>query len=307
MTEIARRRALLDPKPPRAEESDDEYEEACIVDGLVCFSTSHVGMGPVSDEPGRPLLRLYGSFQSAEEACAHTSCLVSAGVNVQLHPMREWFVVAASEKNLVDRRHVEAKIRDVLERDAEKAAARDESFRVQKQDGLDAGKQAATDLMDRLPVSEVNSSTTFEHKASLRTKTSLPFASAPPCRPDQAFAVVTMLADERFEDVPEPVCKVYAVARTKKQALSYVKRTLSSDVRDKDLDVVRLNEWLTPQQPENGRGADVYRDEELNRIMRSKKEEAHQIKKLESDAGNSGASPLGEDVTAAEHDRRKEE
>ncbi len=103
---------------------------------------------------------------------------------------------------------------------------------------------------------------------------------------NQRYAVVSVVNDyETGTDAnpvgEEPGVIVWAAFDTEAEALRYNKCVASKKVRDHDLAIVSMYEWLYPHMMSSDRVEQLYRNEELNRIMRHARTASKQVREFE--------------------------
>jgi len=107
---------------------------------------------------------------------------------------------------------------------------------------------------------------------------------------NQRYAVVSVVTD--YETAAptnplgaEPGVIVWAAFDTEAEALRYNKCVASKKVRDHDLAVVSMYEWLYPHMMSSDRVDQLYRNEELNNIMRHARNTSTHVREFEDMCG----------------------
>jgi len=103
---------------------------------------------------------------------------------------------------------------------------------------------------------------------------------------NQRYAVVSVVNDYETNTPTnslgeEPGVIVWAAFDTEAEALRYNKCVASKQVRDHDLAIVSMYEWLYPHMMNSDRVEQLYRNEELNNIMRHARTSSKQVRDFE--------------------------
>lgn len=101
----------------------------------------------------------------------------------------------------------------------------------------------------------------------------------------QMWAVVSFLCDSTPEvlagrEDPEPLIRVYGCFATPEDAEEYRKK-LSDDVKNYDMDVVMMYEWLFPEDVDLEKLKELYRNENQNEIMNMRKSKKTELASFE--------------------------
>lgn len=102
----------------------------------------------------------------------------------------------------------------------------------------------------------------------------------------QTYAVVSVVADyeTKTREDPfgeEPGVIVWAAFDTEEEALKYNKNVAAKKLRDHDLAIVSMYEWLYPHMMNSDRVNQLYRNEELNNIMKHARTSSTQVSEFE--------------------------
>ena len=246
---------------------------------VALFSSSHVEMAPRCSDVDEPGIIFYGVFDDVDDAREHVASselLRSGRVNVQVHPLREWAVLASSAQRLSDADAMQAHVKAVLSTHETLCKSRQSDFnqsREEKQAGDSAPEKPAT-------------TNSFGHKDLLRSQnlrkvSTTNLATAPPH--GQKFVVVSFVPDHDGKLCKEPLFRVYGVFESEADADSWVRHVLAEVVTDVNIDVVSAGQWIFPQ---NVSGKDIskeaFRGEELDKIMQQHKNEPCRVKTFEA-------------------------
>ena len=102
---------------------------------------------------------------------------------------------------------------------------------------------------------------------------------------NQRYAVVSIVKDyETAKDDPvgdEPGLIVWAAFDTEEEAMKYNKVIASKELRDHDLAIVSMYEWLYPHMMGSDKVEQLYRNEELNNIMKHARTSSTRVKQFE--------------------------
>ena len=94
---------------------------------------------------------------------------------------------------------------------------------------------------------------------------------------DQRFAVVAFVRDDATP--PRFLFTVYGFFATEADCNRYVRNAAGEQVTDYDICVVSTCQWLFPQKVRSEQIREVYRDDELNRIMGRQKKQPAEVKR----------------------------
>jgi hypothetical protein len=103
---------------------------------------------------------------------------------------------------------------------------------------------------------------------------------------NQRFAVVSVVED--YEDGDEPGLIVWAAFETESEALKYNKCVAAKHLRDHDLAVVSMYEWVYPHLLGSDRVEQMYRNEELNNIMKHSRTSSQRVRDFERECADEG-------------------
>lgn len=103
---------------------------------------------------------------------------------------------------------------------------------------------------------------------------------------NQRYAVVSVLQD--YEDGNEPSICVWAAFDTEEEALKYNKCVASKHVSDHDLAIVSMYEWLYPHVMTSDAVDQLYRNEELNNIMKNARNSSKRVRDFERECTDHG-------------------
>lgn len=103
---------------------------------------------------------------------------------------------------------------------------------------------------------------------------------------NQRYAVVSVVIDYETTTTTSPMGKepgviVWAAFDTEEEALRYNKCVASKKLRDHDLAIVSMYEWLYPHMMNSDRVDQLYRNEELNNIMKHARTTSTHVREFE--------------------------
>ena len=261
--------------------------------GVALLSTSHVSMAPRCSDVDNPGIIFYGVFEDTDDArnfVGSQEYLRSGRVNVQVHPLHTWGMLASNADRLQDANVVHAHIDKVLAAHREVRNANDVEFEENH------AERKTGEGTVQAP-SKVNS---FAHKTELRDCKKVPssgiYGVAPPY--GQKVAVVSFVTDLDGTDAKEPLFNVYGVFDSETEADCWIRHVLADHVTDVDIDVVACCQWLFPQNVKGSDvGKEVFRGDELNKIMQHHKSEPSRISNFEEWKKRQGESDGGADAS----------
>ena len=103
---------------------------------------------------------------------------------------------------------------------------------------------------------------------------------------NQRYAVVSVVKDYETATEGDPVGDepgviVWAAFDSEEEALKYNKAVASKELRDHDLAIVSMYEWLYPHMMGSDRVEQLYRNEELNNIMKHARTSSTRVRQFE--------------------------
>ena len=237
------------------------------------FTTSHKEMPPIAPDPDNPAIRIYGVFGSGDEAIEYAQLLDNQDINFQVHPLREWALAVSSESKLREEGYAPSKIDFLVSGYMQTRQDQIKDFRENV-----ANKKNTEDMVDEKEDMPMYPDTErHAHKRGIRDmkKTSAPLKLPSP----QKFVVVTFLRDKN--ELPEFAFVVHAAFDTLEQADEWVRGTASAEIVDFDMHVVSTGEWLFPQTMDDSLIREEYRNDELDKVIKTHKNQPSMIKNFE--------------------------
>jgi anti-sigma28 factor (negative regulator of flagellin synthesis) len=103
---------------------------------------------------------------------------------------------------------------------------------------------------------------------------------------NQRYAVISVVKDYESAQGNDPVGEepgviVWAAFDTEEEAVKYNKVVASKQLRDHDLAIVSMYEWLFPHMMNSDRVEQLYRNEELNNIMKQARISSTRVREFE--------------------------
>lgn len=262
----------------------------------VLFSVSHVGMSPFAENASEPALRIYGAFATQEDCLSHARVVQKEdpSCNIQMAPTHTWTAMASSPERIADAASIARHIQAVLDSHTN---SRGEATRDFEQN-VERRTAATCDSKVRDAKEKRRKEAAEAEAANIRPRPGQPLSKAgqlPRAAEirDQAFVVLSFLRDTQ-QTIPEPCFCVYACLATEADANAYVRNTAADHVENFDIDVCNMYEWLHPQNVDATKlRTEVFRQEELNNIIRNHKSQPAQVeafKKWRDAPGEEGPS-----------------
>ena len=262
--------------PDTFEKRDDGISAGpfvCTEQQWFLFSVSHVAMPPICDDDANPAVRIYGAFETTDEARNHAA-LVSASdphCNLQLARTHEWCVAASTIERTTDPQYAATKVKALLATYEELRTSNREQFTknvLEKHIPLPA--QSVSDDEE-----EKRTSPKRELGGGMQRAQRLP--RTVDVR-DQQLVVMSFLPDLKCTP-PEFLFRVYRCTESKEEADRYVRNVAGDIVKNFDIDVVSACEWLHPQKCIDGRHIqqEIYRSNELGKIINCHKSQPDKV------------------------------
>ena len=246
---------------------------------FIVFSLSQREFAPVPRDSSRPGLCIYGSFETRAEAMEHAAIVQKAhpAYSILIDQTHTWICAAATIAHLTDPKHVSAQKTRLLTQ----AAERREQSQREFQENVTARRVG--EVTKEESNGEDADDTAAEHARAQNDddepdRTNARLARA--CRVDgHALAVVSFVPDDSAYH--EFIFRVYGCFSDETAANKFVRNVCGCQVQDFDIDVIKTCCWTFPQQMQ-GKNArkEVYRSEELNKIMTAFKQAPQEVKRF---------------------------
>jgi hypothetical protein len=256
---------------PRVDDSSADLDFQDPEQQFIVFSLSHKEFAPVATDPTNPGVRIYGSFETNEEAIEHAKSLMiqDPKTSFMVNKTHEWVAAVSGPSRLESSASV---IQRVL---VNHQATREKNHaefieNVERKEIVNAPETSTdvSDVSDKTSAPDLSSEKTTRHTKKLINLGRVP---------DQNICVSTFIRDNT--DDCEFIFKVYGFVESEAIAHKWVSNVIGDKVRDMDIDVVAAGQWVFPQSMtcKNTR-KEIYRSQELDSIM---KEHRAQPKRVE--------------------------
>ena len=224
--------------------------------GHILLNIAHHHQNPKAEAAA---FRLLGFFESPEKAQQHAALHWQASdVNVHLLPLKKWTPIMKNAACPPEEAwaHLESLWKVLRQRDQEHL----EEFLENK--NLQRTGKVSRPLLASSPT--LSSSETSEHV--------LPVPRASEVR-GQNFAIISILDDFGEEDKlqRQPAFIVWGVYETEEKAREVAVEELGKTVRDVNLDVVVMYEWLTPAFLNKDEVVEKFRNDDLTALVEHRK------------------------------------
>ena len=238
---------------------------------FVLFSLSSEKIPPLSTKPNNPAIRIYGCFQSEEDAKDHAKDISNIDKNVSLfiNKTREWIVAASSIERMQDQALLANIATDRLKEYLKERMEANREFEssVKQEDT----ERTVREEFEQPPVY------THEKSKSHKVKNGMEVHG-------QKYAVIIFLPDVK---PGEPLFLVYGALETKEEADTWIRNVVCRKVTEYDVHLVSTCEWLFINRMQgDGAQSQRYRTPELEKIMEKAKNQPDEIKQYEEMYGN---------------------
>lgn len=314
VAESKKNTAALPPITERSLPSREDYE-------FVLLNKTHIGLNPHGRAPG---VRILGFFKSRQDAVVHVQKTLSrSGLtadelgDLHIAPRMKWILIPKTKDRDQNSDYIIGKIDELTElhrKEREAANADFERHKTEKSVG-------STSLTLEKQRERQQAMAKKKHKVSARlaavsqavdkinklveddpSKSVSSISRSVEIR-RQSHAVIGIMKDFTSEvmnakDLPEPAVLFIDCFDTVNDAQTYIKDVLSRYIRLVHMDIVDMYEWVYPEtmDPEKLEStAEMWRNDEQNRIMRNHKDEKSKIDKYEDEV----VAPVPELAAAA--------
>ena len=232
-------------------------------------------------------VRLYGAFESVDEASTHAPRVLAEdpGVSILTLAAREWSVVAASAERFTNTDLMAERRAATLSRYATETArdAREfgERYAKRNQPRDDEVACAAENSDDDHTGGDVAPSEAAAAAATVSLPPNVTYArprlSAAALPAGQRVAVVSSIC---LRDDPEGefLIRPYACFDTIQEADAWVRNVVAPRVQDVHIDIVTVGAWIRPQMMRSDCAPkEVFRDKELDKIVQHRKSEPARV------------------------------
>lgn len=260
---------------------DDPFENPEQV--FMVFSLSQREFAPVPRDLSRPGLCIYGAFETRAEAMEHAAIVQKAhpGNSILIDETHSWVCAPATIAHLQDASHVKAQKTRLLGMVAQTRAQSQQDFQENVAEQR-AGKVSAPPA-DRDDDGEKEDEKEDENASRDDDPDRTSARIDRTCRVDaQSLAVVSFVADDSSDG--EFIFRVYGFFPDETSANKYVRNVCGCNVQDFDIDVIKACCWAFPQQMQGKHvRKEVYRSDELNKVMTALKQAPQEVKRFYDD------------------------
>lgn len=249
----------------------------------VLFSTSHSGFAPRAKDPRYPGIRVYGCFDTQENAIEYANEVlrrVDPNCSIQLNKTHEWICACKNATNLTNADYVNKKTNTLLSVHDSQLQKSEVTFKenVRKMQQANGSVEPLKETTDEDGPDEDNNNgkdkSTGDQESGAASGGSKMLSRS--CElSGQTFMCVSFVHDTESPDEPEFLFKVYGCFNTLEDADRYVRNVAGERVTEYDLNVITLLKWIFPT-----RDVDVltqYRSSELTKIMRHHREQPSKV------------------------------
>jgi len=235
---------------------------------FVLYSISHAQSPPVASDPSNPAIRIYGTFYTQKLALAHAAKVTASdlGTSLMLGEAHKWTLATTSTHLALDAQYVKEKTARMLKRAAverEVSLARFDQHREELRKATIVEEEKECGGLDEF---EIVDPTDAEQPAEGEEEGGL---VSPPLSSDCKLAnqdvVCVSFLLEKDSPTPEFLFYVYTTCKNEEDADAYVRNTASQRVKDHDIDVCDVCEWVFPFSDKKAKK--IYRDQRLNDFM----------------------------------------
>lgn len=254
-----------------SEEDDDSLKVALV-------RLANVSQNPTSTNPA---FMICCAFRTPEERsqhyqeCKDTFDRGGATWNISLN---EWFVCCSSIAKQRDPHYTSQKRDKLLKIYKEKFIKDHQEWKENvTEKKMGKTKESLFKILQKKQENRTTRVQALKHKfkseGRIVSATSLP-ASAQ--IQNQCVALASFLPDITPESLnkrgeSEPLCMIYGLFGSDDEAAKYKKDNLDSQVTNFDIDIVKTNEWLFPENVDANSIEEEYRNEKVNQIMQRRK------------------------------------
>lgn len=273
---------------------------------FVLYSVSHVQMPPIAEIASEPAIRFYGCFPTEQECIEHAAQVsaLDSSCNLQMSRTHTWNLAAKSPERISDDKACREHIDLLLCKHEENLELNTKEFKenVEKRRGGEKDPERESQQKEIESRQEMAATVHKNEATVLRKAPRLPRGGE---ARDQNYCVCSFLPD-KLQPIPEFAWKVYACFADTATCNTYIRNTLGLSVKDHDIDVCVLAEWLQPQNVDRSKlRSEIWRAGELGSIMQQHKSQPGKVESFkkwrDAPKDNTSEVPDGaEEVTATE-------
>ena len=230
------------------------------------FSLSSERVPPISVSKKNPAIRIYGCFQTEEDAREHAEevAKLDPSCSLFINKTHQWVVAASSIERMSDFNLQANIVTDRLKEYLKERMNDNKEF----EQSLKGESVERTVKEEFVPPPVIVNEKSRAHKIKHGSEVH-----------DQKYAVIVFLPDSK---TGEPVFVVYGCLSTKEEADNWIRNVVSRKVTEYDLHIVSTCQWLflNRMQGDNAQ-TQKYRTPELEKIMQKHKNQPEEIKEYE--------------------------
>ncbi len=236
---------------------------------FVLYSISHARSPPVASDPSNPAIRIYGTFYTQKLALAHAAKVTASdlGTSLMLGEAHKWTLATTSTHLALDAQYVKEKTERMLKRAAverEVSLARFEQHREELRKATIVEEEKECHGLDEFEIVDpTDAEQPAEGEGEEEGLVSPPLSSD--CKLANQNVVCVSFLLEKDSPTPEFLFYVYTTCKNEEDADAYVRNTASQRVKDHDIDVCDVCEWVFPFSDKKAKK--IYRDQRLNDFM----------------------------------------
>ena len=237
------------------------------------INITHKGQRPRSKFPG---FRILGAFPNPETVTAHVQQHFSGSeCSLFMTPAHQLMSICVSTERQQELDYNQHHIDELVKMHNDAADRRDAEFKKNVEERKTGSVGQSTYAQQKKSVISETTEKQFDDSVTGLRKTGTLSATA--CIAKQNFAAIIALPDIRpsalsAEIEKEPLVAVLAVFATEEEASTYAKYTASKHYPKCMIDVVDMYAWCFPENVDNDKLKEVYASDQLNDIMRGRKE-----------------------------------
>ena len=237
---------------------------------FVAFSLSQEAFAPVPTDSKNPAVCIYGAFSTYDEALEYVKNTVMQhhpNISIFIDETHKWIAAVKSAERMIDPQYIQAHTKRLLNNHQEMLNLNMKEFQE------NCEKKITGNSKDKKKDTTLNENKNSKSGKSHRINANLDVRG-------QKVAAVSFIKDDN--DIPEFLLNVFGFFENEDSANAYIRNVCGDNVQDFDIDVISTCEWCFPQQmTHENANREVFRSEELDKIMQNHKNQPKQVAKLE--------------------------
>lgn len=283
----------------------------------VVVNMAHRDQRPRKERPGLRILAVFGLKDEADlDQYTHSAAQSLYGCNIWKMPIRSWFLLSKNHARQTDSMYTSCKIETLRTLYREHKIRRDSEFQKNRESrtqgdtdhSIQSQVNKAQEKFKKRQERQRRAVSSRVKALAARGKTTKATPGDqdgnPPNHADpdlntssavgtntvpshlyamrQQIAVVSWMSDITKQtlqglDDPEPACIVWQVFDTVETARSWIKDVASKAVRNFDMEVVDMCQWLFPEDVDRDKLIEMHRNDTQDLIMNQKKQETAKV------------------------------